>query len=47
MLSGWCYESHCMYLEMTPSRVILRGDKLSVEWIVLLIALHVFGDDTE
>ena len=47
MLSGSCYESHCMYLEMTLSRVILSGDKLSVEWMVLLIALHVLGDDTE
>ena len=36
-----------MYWEMTLSRVILRGDKLSVEWIVLWIALHVLGDDTE
>ena len=36
-----------MYWEMTLSRGILRGDKLSVEWIVLLIELHVFGDDTE
>ena len=47
MLSGWCYESHCMYWEMTLSRGILRGDKLSVEWMVLLIALHVLGDDTD
>ena len=47
MLSGWCYWLHCMYWEMTLSRVILRGDKLSVEWIVLLIALHELGDDTE
>ena len=47
MLSGSCYGLHCMYWEMTLSRGILRGDKLSVEWIMLLIALHVLGDDTE
>ena len=47
MLSGWCYCLHCMYWEMTLGRVILRGDKLSVEWIVLLIAQHVLEDDTE
>ena len=35
-----------MYWEMTLSRGILRGDKLSVEWMLLLIALHVLGDDT-
>ena len=47
MLSGWCYELHCMYWEMILSRSILRGDKLSVDWIMLWIALHVEGDEIE
>ena len=47
MLTGSCYGLHCMHWEMTLSRGILRGYKLSVEWMVLLIALHVLGDDTD
>ena len=46
MLSGSCYGLHCIYWEMTLSSYI-EGRQVKCEWIVLLIALHVLGDDTE